>query len=278
MESRQAEDWRRTLPGDWTAPWRGEDGREREVPLREHPALAKYGSKDEAVKALVHAQKLLGRKAPDGPVLPGPGAPDEDWGRVYAALGRPEGPEGYELPDMDLEEGFELNRDLLDEFKAKAHELGLSAGQAAGLYSWFLPRNMASVHDLREQARAARTSELESLRTQHREQAPRVLDAARQTALALGGEDLLGILDETGAGDRAAVINALARVAPLVLEGSLRHRAVPGAGALTLERLREMMRDPRYSDPSARDPEFVRRVVQGFETLYPGEYQPGPRG
>ena len=54
------DDWRQTLPEDWTAPGRDATGAEVQVPLREHPALAKYASKDEAIKALVHAQRLLG--------------------------------------------------------------------------------------------------------------------------------------------------------------------------------------------------------------------------
>jgi len=38
-----------------------------------------------------------------------------------------------------------------------------------------------------------------------------------------------------------------------------------------------MMRDPRYFDPSRRDPDFVGQVQQGFETLYPGEQTPALR-
>ncbi len=245
-------DWRLSLPEDWRVAWRGEDGVEREIPLRQHPALAKYQSKDEAVKALAHAQRLLGRRgeAPEPPV----------------------GPEAYQLPEIEMVEGFEPDADVLDQFKAKAFELGLSPDQAAGLYQWFLPLNMGAVSAQRDETRRLRQDELSRLRQEHGGDAPRVLDAARQAALALGGEELLDVLASTGAGDRAVLVSALARVAPLVLEGSLRNAGAGAAEPLTLERLREMIRDPRYYDPSRRDPAFVRQVDQGFKRLFPGQY------
>lgn len=270
-------DWRSTLPADWTVVVRDEDGGEMEIPLRDHPALAKYASKDEAVKALVHAQKLIGRR-PDGWVeVPGPESGAEARQEFYAALGRPESPEGYELPDMELPEGFEISREIQAMFLEKAHELGLTPDQVRGLYQWFLPLNVAASTELAERARAVREGELESLRSLHRAETGQVLDAARQACLALGGEELLAVLDQTGAGDKAAVVNAFARVAPLLLEGRLRNRGPAGVEPLTEARLKEMMRDPRYFDPTRRDPDFVRQVTEGFERLHPGLYEPGAR-
>ena len=276
-----SQDWRATLPRDWTVVIRGEDGQEMEIPLKDHPALAKYASKDEAVKALVHAQKLIGRRPdgwPEGWVeVPGPEAGVEAWEAIYAALGRPEGPEGYELPDLELPEGFEISQEIRSMYLEKAHELGLTTEQVRGLYQWFLPLNMAASAELADRARMGRQGELETLRSLHRGETGQVLDAARQAVLALGGEDLLAALDETGAGDRAAVVNAFARVAPLLMEGRLRNRGPAGVEPLTEARLKEMMRDPRYFDPTRRDPDFVRQVTEGFERLHPGAYEPGAR-
>ena len=36
-----------------------------------------------------------------------------------------------------------------------------------------------------------------------------------------------------------------------------------------LERLRGLQRDPRYSDPYRRDPEFVRSVDAAYERAFP---------
>jgi len=270
------EDWRSSLPETLTAPHRGEDGVEREMPLREHPVLAKYASKNEAVKALIHAQRLLGRR-PDltGFVrVPDEGAGEEQWREFHAVAGRPEEPSGYEFPQPTLPKDVALNAELVEQFRAKAHEMGLSARQARGLFEWFVPLTVAALERGRQEAEQRKESELASLRAEHGGKLPRLLDDARRAALTLGGEELIEALDSGGAGDRAAVIAAFARIAPLVLEDRMRGRESGPVDALTPARLREMMRDPRYLDPSRRDPAYVETIRKGFEALYPGEYAP----
>jgi len=273
--TKEINDWRATLPEEWTVRLTGEDGEEREIPLREHPALARYESKDEAVKALVHAQKLLGR-TPEGYIrLPGPDADAEQMAAFHAALGRPESPDGYTLPELELPEELELREELVAGLRARAHELGLTPAQVAGLYAWFLPLVLDAHHTLRDEAQRLRDSELESLRAVHRGETPRLLDNALRAAEAIGGEELLDALTRTGAGDRAAVISAFAKIAPLVLESGLRGAPSGWGEELSREKLREMMQDPRYHDPSRRDDTYVAKVRKGFEALYPGNYIPG---
>lgn len=273
----KTDDWRATLPEEWTVRVTGPDGTEQDIPLRDHPALARYESKDEAVKALVHAQKLLG-KTPEGYVrLPGPDAPADQLSAFHAALGRPESPDGYALPELELPEGFEIREELTLGLRAKAHELGLTPSQVAGLYQWFLPLVMDAHHAMCDEAARLRDSELESLRAVHRGETPRMLDNALRAAEAIGGDDLLDALTRTGAGDRAAVISAFAKIAPLVLESGLRGAATGWGEELSREKLREMMQDPRYHDPTKRDDSYVTKIRKGFETLYPGEYVPGGR-
>jgi hypothetical protein len=123
-------DWRCALPEDLTAPGRDEAGREAQISLRQHPALAKYASAGEALKALVHAQRLLGRKTESEGSLLAQGlsqAPVQD--------SRPLSPEAYQLPEIELPEDFRVDEPLRKAFLVKAHELGLSDAQAGGLYA-----------------------------------------------------------------------------------------------------------------------------------------------
>lgn len=264
-------DWRETLPEDWTAPGRDETGTEVQIPLRKHPALAKYGSKDEAIKALAHAQRLLGKKSEAAPSLLSAEADEAaEPGRL-----RPERPEDYQLPELELPEEFRVDEGLRAAFLAKAHELGLSDGQAGGLYAWFLPLNVQGLREHEARTKTARQQsyerELGALRQAHGGSARGVLEAARKAVMALGGQDLMDRLTETGAGNDARVVQAFARIAPLVSEAGMRGRDAAPAQVMSPQRLREMMRDPRYYDPSRRDAEFVRQVREGFEALYPGE-------
>ena len=269
--------WQTTLPKDWKVKIKGENGKETEIPLRDHPILTKYATKDEAVKALVHAQRMIG-KSPEGYIRrPGEDEGPDEMAAFYAALGRPEKADGYALPDMNVPDGFEIREDLTSGLKVKAHELGLTPKQVAGLYEWFMPMVMDAHHGLENEARSLRDAELESLRSIHRGDTPTLLDNAMRAAEAIGGDDLLEVLDKTNAGNHAAVINAFTKIAPLVLEGGLRGSARGWGEDLTIERLREMMKDPRFNDPSKRDTTFVKKVNQGFELLYPGDYVPGSR-
>ena len=267
-------DWRQTLPEHWTAPARDASGAEVQLPLREHPALTKYASKDEAIKALVHAQRLLGKKG-EGSLLSQPG--------LGLAEVRPASPADYQLPEIDLPEDFLVSEPLRNAFLEKAHELGLSDAQAGGLYGWFVPLNVQAVRDHDEQCCAERQRqrerELAALRQVHGGAAAGVLEAARKAVLALGGKELMQRLEDKGAADDARIIQAFARVAPLVSESAVKTRDAAPARSLTPQRLREMMRDPRYFDPSRRDADYVRQVREGFEALYPGEApQQGQRG
>jgi len=272
-------DWRATLPEDWTAPGRDAAGNEAQIPLRQHPALAKYASKDEAIKALVHAQRLLGKK--------GEAASDQSGSLLSLGL-CPEGqvcpasPADYHLPELELPEEFSVDEVLRAAFLDKAHELGLSDAQVGGLYAWFLPMNVQALLDQHQQTRnerkQVRDRELVALRQVHGGAAQGVLEAARKAVLALGGKELMERLEASGAADDARVVQAFARVAPLVSESGLRGRDAAPAQSLTPARLREMMRDPRYFDPSRRDTDFVQQVRDGFESLYPGEKPQGLRG
>jgi hypothetical protein len=264
-------DWRATLPEDWTAPGRDAAGQEAEIPLRVHPALAKYASKDEAIKALVHAQRLLGKKAEQaregGSLLS-----MEEPGR-----GCPECPEAYALPDIELPEEFSIDEALRLDFLRKAHELGLSDAQAGGLYAWFVPLNVEAAllrqSDARSERQRIRDRELALLRQVHGGAASAVLESARRAVLALGGSELMRRLEDCGAADDARVVQAFARVAPMVSESALKGRDGMAVQGVTAQRLREMMRDPRYFDPSRRDEAFVRQVREGFDALYPGEQE-----
>lgn len=269
--------WQMTLPEEWKVKHMNENGEESEIALRDHPFLEKYPTKDEAVKALVHAQRVVG-KTPEGYIRkPGDDEGPDELNAFYAALGRPENADGYELPDIDLPEGFGLREDVLTGLRGKAHELGLTPQQVSGLYEWFMPIVLDTHHGLEAETKKLKDSELDSLRSIHRGDMPGVLDSALRAAEAIGGPELLEALDKTNAGDHAAVISAFAKMAPLVLESGLQGSAKGWGEDLTRERLREMMKDPRFCDPTKRDPAFIKKVNQGFEQLFPGDYVPGSK-
>lgn len=88
----------------------------------------------DAAHAYAHAQKVL-RTSPEQ-VLKIPTTPDDPgWEKIYAQLGRPEKPEGYDFGEVAKPEAGDP--DVVGGFRGEAHTLGLSQRQAEGIYKWF---------------------------------------------------------------------------------------------------------------------------------------------
>lgn len=87
-----------------------------------------WASPADVIKSYGELEALLG-----GEKLPLPKTPDDKagWDRVYAALGRPDSPEGYGIAVPDG-----VDPALSKEYASKAHELGLTTKQALELQKW----------------------------------------------------------------------------------------------------------------------------------------------
>src|SRR3989304_3701646 len=114
--------------------------------IKEHPSLSDFKTPADLAKSWVNAQKLIGKeKIP----LPGEKATKEDWDVVFSRLGRPEKPEGYTLPEIEVPEDFPLPaEEQAKEFLTKAHEIGMLPSQVNALYEWFLGNQVGAFNTL----------------------------------------------------------------------------------------------------------------------------------
>jgi hypothetical protein len=76
--------------------------------------------------------------------IPGKDAKPEEWDRVYAKL-RPEKAELYEMPHENWPKEIPYDEKFEGGARAKFHELGLTSGQAKGLYEWYIGQNLEAV-------------------------------------------------------------------------------------------------------------------------------------
>ena len=126
--------------------------------IRDHKSLAHFTDVGAMAKSLVNAQSMIGA---DKVAIPGKHATDEDWGEVWRKLGRPDTPDGYELVN-EMPEGIEQNDDMLNWFRATAHEIGMTPTQAQkmlGKYNQFLGIQIGADEGMVEQLRE--TTEIE---------------------------------------------------------------------------------------------------------------------
>ena len=112
-----SDDWRSNIPED----------------IRGHKSLDTINDVGALAKSFINAQSMIGREQVP---IPGKYATDDDWKAVDARLGRPETPAGYEL-ENNIAEGMTDMPEMLDGFRAAAHEVGLRPGQAQGLLNWY---------------------------------------------------------------------------------------------------------------------------------------------
>ena len=112
-----SDDWRSNIPED----------------IRGHKSFETINDVGALAKSFINAQSMIGREQVP---IPGKYATDDDWKAVDARLGRPETPAGYEL-ENNIAEGMTDMPEMLDGFRAAAHEVGLRPGQAQGLLNWY---------------------------------------------------------------------------------------------------------------------------------------------
>ena len=138
-----ATDWKETLPDD----------------IKADPIFEKYKDSGEAHRALVSAQKFLGREK-----LPVPSGPEDKdtYDLIFKTLGLPENENGYELPtDFKIPDDLPVSDEMLAGFKKAAHENGILPQQFQGLYKWYM-NSMAAEYKKMQEGQIASTKEAET--------------------------------------------------------------------------------------------------------------------
>ncbi|HWT07931.1 MAG TPA: hypothetical protein VN329_02130 [Roseomonas sp.] len=207
------------------------------------------------VDALVKSYRELEKRLSQRIAPPGDDAPEEERIRFRRAIGVPDAPDGYAI---------EAKHELCcadDAINARLHQAGFSQPQAQLVYDLAAERLLPLIAEAASQFEADR--QVEALRAH------------------FGGEDRFRrIAQQITAWGRAnlppPVMEALSTTAEGVIalhrmmeakEPGLAPRA-DAATATDETELRAMMRDPRYW--RTREPEFVRRVTDGFRRLVGG--------
>lgn len=245
--------------------------------LRGEKALEKYKSPEDAYKALVEAQKLIGKKA-DPLAPPADDAPQEERDAFSAKLRELRGvpaedkvAEAYavDVPE-DAPEGYALSPELVGAFQGIAHKAGLAPAEFKELAAGYIQMEVQAIAAARqdakvrqEKAETALVKEWQSAGLVPKEEFGNALKAAQALGLVSkdGKDNILGHL-----GNNTALIKALAEnVYPLVAEGKLKGGATASQEPAytpqeAMGKLRAMQADPRYRDTMKRDPDYVREV------------------
>jgi hypothetical protein len=173
---------------------------------REDPTFKDLADINALAKSYKHAAQMVGLDK--AKVLRLPGSDDApEWGDVYNALGRPEKPEDYGL-QAPVES---LQPEVVNAFAAKAHELGLSKKQAAGVLAYYGETASGLAGQATEALAVQATQSEATLKAEWGERYEDNLHAARRALREGASQALIDKLNRTGFGNDPDLIKLLAR-------------------------------------------------------------------
>ncbi len=253
-----AADWSKLIGADGAFGEKWRDALPEE--LRGEDSLAGYKTIGAMAKSLVSAQKMIGA---DKVVLPGKYATPEERREFFTRLGCPESAEGYQFAKPeDLPEGMNWNDDAVKGFGAKAHELGLTPEQAAGVLQFHTEMMKGEFQSFGEQRQAAQTEALAALKTEWGGAFNRQLELAKRTAQTFGVFDTL---ESLGLGDNAEVLKMLAKVGGAISEDKLKggDPLVPADAQSRIDAIMNDMQHP-YWDANHPGHDWAVRELDGL--------------
>lgn len=173
-------------------------------------------------------EKLLG-----GDRVPKPVSDDDEegWQRWYAASGRPEAPDKYDLKRPEkLPDGLDYDEDLEKEFRTWAHVNGLNKKQATAFYDGWVKRQVDRHAAWDTSQKQARSQSEQALRREHGAQYEAKMTQAKVALREFADPDYLKYLDETGKGNDPREIRVWMRVGEKMM-GETRLAGKPAAQA-----------------------------------------------
>ena len=246
--------------------------------LRKDPSLKSITSIDDLAKSYVHAQRLVGK---DKVPLPRDENDTEAWNDVLKKLGRPEDPNGYELPKPADDAKFNPGEEFETQFKQKAHEAGLTPKQAKDLWSWYVTEvGEAQVTEAQQEAEKNRKEAEAALRREWGNAYSDRLADARRAAKEFGCEDAIAKLEKSGLADDPDVLKLLANAGGTLREDRIGGSAKPAGRTpeQAQEQIRALKADKSFMDAylNKSNPghdDAVAKMQDLFKDAYP-EQQP----
>jgi len=236
-------DWRDSIPEE----------------IRGHSSLEHINDIGALAKSYVHAQQMVGA---DKVALPGKSATSDEWNEVYAKLGRPESPDGYELAYNNIPEGAEMDQDMVSWFKDTAHKAGINPQQAQLMLDSYNEMQFADAESIGAEAQA-RIEQVESeLRKEYGQAFDDRMALANGVLAEFGNPEIteVQLADGTMLGDHPEIIRMLSNMGVYLRDkvGEDTLEGVQTTGGLTpdaaMQKIRELTA-PNTPYWDARHPE-----------------------
>ncbi len=177
------------------------------------PSIQKFKNPQDLAKSYLNLEKLLGKQR-----IPIPEKP-EDYEVVYDALGRPQDPNEYEIPEVLAKEIYQGNDEALNNLKGKMHKLGFSKQQANELLNWYTEDIVAA----KQQYEAMANQEMEKTMQALQQEWGDAFEERMQKASAVYNQfsdETKALIDQSGLGRNKEFIDFMYKMGNLTIDGN----------------------------------------------------------
>jgi len=231
--------------------------------------LKKYETANDAIKALVDVQPLIGvDKLPIPPKDAKPEVREKFLNEAFDRLGRPKEAKDYKLSEV---KDIKISPETLDALKTEAHKLGLLPHQLDGLYKWYATDVLNKVKQYNDNITKTRQDTEAALRHEWGEAYNGKVLQAQTLINKFAGDDFKAILD-SGFGNNPVVIKFLANMADkmgedIMAKGTSEATLTPKEAEAELAKVRAQLMSMEKSNPEYKILEERRREL--MEMAYP---------
>lgn len=228
--------------------------------LKGEKSIQSYESMEEAAKALVNAQKLVGKKITE--MTP------EELQQINVTMGAPESPEGYDFSGLDVQD-----EQTAEWFKNIAHKNGISNDVAKSIVESQIEMANEANKMYESQVQLQMEEDIKTLKSDFGAAYDERVDMANKALREFGDDQLIKTIADQGLINNPSLVKMLSNVGKMISEGNIQNTENTGKFGLTPDEARDKINtlkaDENYikimrgGDADKKDAQFKR-----MEDLY----------
>lgn len=196
------ESWKNSLPDE----------------LKNDPTVKNTKSVADAIKQMVHAQKLVGS---DKIPVPNEHTTEEEWSKIYRKLGVPEDAAKYQEM-VKLPEGLEKDSPLLKTVLDASHKAGIRPSQSQKIIEAYQNAigEQIKVHEQRQKAQFE--EQVNGLRQEWGQAFDKKIESAKNGLRCVLGQEADNVINDPNLGNNPTFIRIMEKIGELVSEDKLK--------------------------------------------------------
>jgi len=176
-----------------------------------------YKTPDDVLKNVKELEGMVGGRVK----MPTPESSAEEVNAFYQKLGKPVGPDAYEIVRPEMPEGMNYDEDMEKGFREVAFEHHASNEQTKAMVDWFNKYEINRYNDFMAEKQRLETEGLEKLRGEWKIDYDENVKISNRACHQLGGDEFIALMEETRLGNNPVMIKTFHDIGVKILSDSL---------------------------------------------------------